>query len=158
MGSQRSFIFVYYVSSLLLWRKMKKFWRDNCIGLAWATFSTSASGESVLSLEGLAPNCIAARRLWKCLLQDEFYWRVGVYSYGLCRNRSTPITYACTKFEANANYLPETCVRWNDGCNSCFRNLVTDSRACTKMYCQEPTSASCTEYAKWPFAIINEES
>lgn len=122
----------------------------------WYALSVSASGEVVSSLDGLAPNCVSAKESCGNVCAKTSSTGEWACTLMACAETQTPITYTCTKYEANANYLPETCIRWNDGCNSCFRTTIQDAWACTKMYCQEPTSASCTEYAKWPFAIIKE--
>ncbi len=122
----------------------------------WFTFSTFASGETALSIEGLAPNCIAARESCGNVCSRMSSTSEWACTLMACAETQTPITYTCTKYEANANYLPETCVKGNDGCNSCFRTTIQDARGCTKMYCQDPGPASCSEYAKWPFAIVKE--
>ncbi len=120
----------------------------------WFAFHASANVTGS-TLEDLPKNCISATDSCNSCARNGS-WDNWACTLMACVETETPITYACTKFEANANYLPETCVRWNDGCNSCFRTTIQDAWGCTKMYCQDPGPASCSEYAKWPFAIIKE--
>lgn len=44
------------------------------------------------------------------------------------------------------NIVPPSCKSWFDGCNTCI--VGTNGLACTKMYCEKPTTAYCKDEKK----------
>lgn len=123
-----------------------------CLALLWGI---SFASTTWLSFDDLPSNCISANdgcnscgRVW-----SSGEWACTLMA---CLDQKEPVVYTCLAYEDDANMLPDTCLQWNDGCNSCFRSSLTGWWACTKMYCENPGPASCSQYATWPVQIVKE--
>jgi len=41
--------------------------------------------------------------------------------------------------------IPDTCLSFTDGCNTCSRSEGSDVAACTKMFCQQYSKPECLD-------------
>lgn len=67
------------------------------------------------------------------------------YTSGVCAQVSD--AYAAHPVAPQPVGVPEGCMAWFDGCNTCERDSATGSMGCTMMYCFAPESTACRGWA-----------